>query len=144
MAPKINIIKEKNPINYNSREVLNAKTYLEQHKIPEIITQLTTMLFYLQPENPKKFIAEKLVHIKEKKLDAYTYFTEENLKALFKIFDVTEKGYISTKQYLSAMEDIGVKMINDSPEGSKYNAISLETFVKEGMIGLHEKFSTVS
>jgi len=35
-----------------------------------------------------------------KKLDAYTYFTEENLKALFKIFDVTDKGYISNKQYL--------------------------------------------
>ncbi|OUM69165.1 hypothetical protein PIROE2DRAFT_57543 [Piromyces sp. E2] len=132
MAPKITILKERSPINYNSREVINAKTYLEQHKIPEIITQLTTMLFYLQPDNPKKFLIEKLVHIKAKKLDAYTYFTEENLKALFKIFDVTEKGYISTAQYLSAMKNIGVKNINDTPEGSKYDAISLETFVKEG------------
>jgi len=30
------------------------------------------------------------------------------------------------------MEDIGVKHINDSPEGSKYDAITCETFVKEG------------
>jgi len=30
------------------------------------------------------------------------------------------------------MKNIGVKNINDSPEGFKYDAISLETFVKEG------------
>eukprot|EP00833_Pecoramyces_ruminatium_P016396 jgi/Orpsp1_1/1190428/evm.model.d7180000078914.1 len=131
MAPRVTVPKERNPINYNSREVINAKTYLEQHKIPEIITQLTTMLFYMQPSNPKKFLIDKLIHIKAKKLDAYTYFTEENLRALFKIFDVTEKGYINTKQYLCAMKDIGVKNINDSPEGSQYDAITCETFIKE-------------
>ncbi|ORX84016.1 hypothetical protein BCR32DRAFT_266591 [Anaeromyces robustus] len=144
MAPRVTVPKERTPINYNSREVINAKTYLEQHKIPEIIQQLTTMLFYIQPENPKKFLIDKLIHIKEKKLDAYTYFTEENLKALFKIFDVTEKGYISTKQYLCAMNDIGVKNINETPEGSQFNAISCDVFVKEGIAGLNQKFSSSS
>ncbi|KAG4099174.1 hypothetical protein H8356DRAFT_1668437 [Neocallimastix lanati (nom. inval.)] len=142
MAPRITAPKERTPINYNSREVINAKTYLDQNQIPEIITQLTTMLFYTQPSNPKKFLINKLTHIKDKKLDAYTYFTEENLKALFKIFDVTDKGYISNKQYLCAMKDIGVKNINETPDGSQYDAISCDTFVKEGMTGLSKKFMT--
>jgi len=30
------------------------------------------------------------------------------------------------------MKDIGAKNINDNPEGSKYDAITCDTFVKEG------------
>jgi len=30
------------------------------------------------------------------------------------------------------MKDIGVKNINETPDGSQYDAISCDTFVKEG------------
>lgn len=111
-----------------------AKVYLETHKINDLLTNLTAQLVYHKPEKPKEFIVEFLEKLRKAKvasLQPPTLLDEQNFQSIFGMLDPTGKGSITHKQYIEALETLGVKNYDENPDGSVENRIKMETFVKE-------------
>ena len=60
------------------------------------------------PENPKKFVAELLQRLIDDKVE---FYSDDEIKILFKKFEVLDRGFVSKQQCEKAFKDIG---INDS------------------------------
>ncbi|KAJ3207393.1 EF-hand calcium-binding domain-containing protein 10 [Dinochytrium kinnereticum] len=108
-----------------------AKAYLDKHRIPWVMQQLLTVILHQKPADPRALMIKKLEEIKLAKTrgQSMVLFTRENLVALFKIFDVVGKGFITMEQYESAMKDIGATNYNPFPAGVEGNRIQQDTFV---------------
>ncbi|KAK3558398.1 hypothetical protein QTP86_018002, partial [Hemibagrus guttatus] len=79
-----------------------AAQYLENHKIVELMNNLTSMLFYYRPEHPREFLISQLEQMQASKLQeagSPCLFDDSNLDAVCGILDPTNQGYISYKQY---------------------------------------------
>ncbi|XP_032378538.1 EF-hand calcium-binding domain-containing protein 10 isoform X1 [Etheostoma spectabile] len=76
--------------------------YLEKHKIFELMENLTSMLFFYRPENPREFLIEQLEQLKmsqQNGVDGPNLFNNSNLDAVFGILDPANKKYITFAQY---------------------------------------------
>ncbi|KAM4676774.1 EF-hand calcium-binding domain-containing protein 10 [Discoglossus pictus] len=109
------------------REV-EAEQYLRENRIPELIDNLTGLLLYHRPERPQEFLIyqlEKLKFARKTDVDYPCLFDDSNLDAVFGILDPSGKGYITGKQYLSALRNLGVDEsgVHDPPE-----KVTLEVF----------------
>ncbi|XP_030621210.1 EF-hand calcium-binding domain-containing protein 10 [Chanos chanos] len=118
-----------------------AAAYLEKHKIPELMDNLTSMLFFYRPERPRDFLIDQLEQLKESRVRA-GLFNDSNLDAVFGILDPTHQGHITYTQYKEALTMLGIKNINESPDGVEHNRISQETFKKEAKEGLMKRLMT--
>uniref|UniRef100_A0A667Y004 Si:dkey-42p14.3 n=1 Tax=Myripristis murdjan TaxID=586833 RepID=A0A667Y004_9TELE len=79
-----------------------AADYLEKHKIIELFDNLTSMLFFHRPENPREFLIEKLEQLRSSKLRRVpgpSLFDSSNVDALFGILDPSNQGHITFAQY---------------------------------------------
>ncbi|MBN3309630.1 EFC10 protein, partial [Amia calva] len=113
----------------------HAARYLREHRIPALLHALTGELLFHRPERPREFLVSKLEMLKS----THTHpclFSDSNLDAVFGILDTTKQGYISLAQYKEALNTLGVKDFDESPEGAEFNKISLDTFKKEAKSGL--------
>ncbi len=118
-----------------------AAEYLKENKIMELFENMTSVLVYERPENPKQFMKDYIEQLQKAKLDPDevdppSLFDESNLKSVFGMLDITRKGHISHDKYLQAMGNLGVRKFNRIPAGSAFNKISQETFVTEVKVAL--------
>ncbi|KAJ8249634.1 hypothetical protein COCON_G00228500 [Conger conger] len=122
-----------------------AANYLEKHKIPELMNNLTSMLFFHRPENPREFLITQLALLKASRLrplDCPCLIDESNLDAVFGILDPVKQGYITLAQYKQALATLGIQDFDECPEGADLNRISQEAFKKEAKDGLLKGSST--
>ncbi|XP_028286310.1 EF-hand calcium-binding domain-containing protein 10 [Parambassis ranga] len=116
-----------------------AADYLKKHKIAELMDNLISMLLFHRPENPRAFLIQQLEQLKASQQSGATapnLFTTSNLDAIFRIMDPANQNYITFAQYKQVLTTLGVKNINECPEGVNNDRISLETFKKEAIQGL--------
>ncbi|PWA24489.1 EF-hand calcium-binding domain-containing protein 10 [Gambusia affinis] len=114
----------------------DAREYLKKHKILELMDNMTSMLLFYRPENPQQFLIEQLELLKmsrESPMAAPNLFDNSNLTAVCSIMDPANQKYISFAQYKQALTMLGIKVINEKPEGGASDKISHETFKTEAM-----------
>uniref|UniRef100_W5NFU7 EF-hand calcium binding domain 10 n=2 Tax=Lepisosteus oculatus TaxID=7918 RepID=W5NFU7_LEPOC len=116
-----------------------AASYLEKHKILDLMDNLASMLFFHRPERPREFLISQLEMLKVTRMrtaDSPCLFNDSNLEAIFGILDPPRQGYITLAQYKEALKTLGIKTFDESPEGCEFNRISQDTFKKEAKDGL--------
>ncbi|CAK6954490.1 EF-hand calcium-binding domain-containing protein 10 [Scomber scombrus] len=119
--------------------------YLKKHKIIELMENLTSMLFFHRPENPREFLVEQLEQLKISQhggIKATSLFNNSNLDAVFGILDPCNHRYITFEQYKQALNTLGIKDINACPVGVNEDRISHETFTTEAIQGLQRCSAT--
>uniref|UniRef100_A0A3B5KSM7 EFCAB10 C-terminal EF-hand domain-containing protein n=1 Tax=Xiphophorus couchianus TaxID=32473 RepID=A0A3B5KSM7_9TELE len=97
----------------------DATAYLKKHKIVELMDNMTSMLLFYRPENPKEFLIEQLDLLKvsrESGIRGPNLFDNSNLTAVCGIMDPANQKYISFAQYKQALTMLGIKDININPE----------------------------
>lgn len=124
-----------------------AARYLKEHKIMELLENMTSMLVYQRPENPKQFFIDYIDQLRKAKSNPDensppSFFAESNLKSIFGMLDITRKGFVSHDKYLQAMSNLGLKDFNTAPAGTSFNKISQETFVREVQVALTKANTT--
>uniref|UniRef100_A0A8D0DRY9 EF-hand calcium binding domain 10 n=1 Tax=Salvator merianae TaxID=96440 RepID=A0A8D0DRY9_SALMN len=90
-----------------------GREYLVQHKIPELLHNLSALLLYHRPERPREFLISTLEKIKLAKMTGIDYpylLDESNLATMFEMLDVAGKGYITVPQYKGALESLGLSI----------------------------------
>ncbi|XP_053320245.1 EF-hand calcium-binding domain-containing protein 10 [Spea bombifrons] len=110
---------------------LEAKEYLRENKIMELMNNLTSLLLYHRPERPREFLINELEKLKLARIADVEYpclFDESNLDAVFRILDPSGQGYITGAQFMEASKTLGVNSNNfvNLPE-----RITLEVFKYE-------------
>ncbi|XP_039989235.1 EF-hand calcium-binding domain-containing protein 10 [Xiphias gladius] len=123
----------------------DAADYLKKHKIIELMDYLTSMLFFHRPEKPREFLVEQLEQLKisqQSGVKGANLFNKSNLDAVFGILDPTNQKYITFAQYKHALTTLGIKDINECPDGVNEDRITHETFKTEAMQGLQRCSAT--
>ncbi|XP_029379467.1 EF-hand calcium-binding domain-containing protein 10 isoform X2 [Echeneis naucrates] len=114
-----------------------ALDYLKKHKIIELMDNLT--------KKPREFLIEHLEQLKisqQSGTKGPNLFNNSNLDAIFGIMDPTNQKHITFAQYKCALTTLGIKNINDCPEGANEDRISHETFKTEAINGLQRCSAT--
>ncbi|XP_051916481.1 EF-hand calcium-binding domain-containing protein 10 isoform X1 [Hippocampus zosterae] len=122
-----------------------ASAYLEKHKIFDLMKNLTSMLFFYRPDDPKEFLIEKLTQLKQARdsgQKAPSLLSPSNLDAAFGIVDPANERHVSFAQYKQALISLGMKDINEYPDGVNEDKISYDTFITEGMLSLEKCSAT--
>ncbi|XP_061496396.1 EF-hand calcium-binding domain-containing protein 10 [Rhineura floridana] len=94
-----------------------GREYLAQHKIPDLLHNLSALLLYHRPERPREFLIKTLEKIKLSKLTRVDYpylMDESNVDAMFEMLDVAGQGYITLKQYEGALESLGLSIQDEA------------------------------
>jgi hypothetical protein len=110
-------------------QILEAKKYLEIHKIPQLLQQMAAATIYYKPENPRLFLIDQLKLLKDFKSGLtdsapIILFTKENIKKIFDDLDVHKTNYLTYEQCKSALDSFGIQNFS-SPATNK---IDFETF----------------
>ncbi|XP_028603308.1 EF-hand calcium-binding domain-containing protein 10 isoform X2 [Podarcis muralis] len=90
-----------------------GRAYLAQHKIPELLHNLSALLLYHRPDRPREFLIKTLEKIKYAKITStdFPYLMDEsNVDAMFEMLDVAGQGYITIPQYKGALESLGLSI----------------------------------
>uniref|UniRef100_A0A8C3APD3 Si:dkey-42p14.3 n=1 Tax=Cyclopterus lumpus TaxID=8103 RepID=A0A8C3APD3_CYCLU len=82
----------------------DAADYLKKHKIPELLENLTSMLFFYRPgqKKPREFLVEQLELLKisqQSNINGPSLFNKANLDAVFGILDPANQKHITFAQY---------------------------------------------
>merc|ERR1711865_381306 len=90
------------PVNINVYEdqAFLCRKYLADKRIAPLMERLSAAVLFHRPEHPREFVLEQLRKIKD---GQETLYSEEDLKVMFGMFDLTRRGYISKAQYAQAM-----------------------------------------
>ncbi|CAH8529253.1 unnamed protein product [Heterobilharzia americana] len=109
-----------------------VESYLRDHRIIEMFGNLTSLLFFKRPENPKQYLTEQLRQLKAAR-DEYStppsLFNEINAELIFNMLDPCEKQTIPIDRYQHALETLDEWM-------------SKEMYMKEVKTGLKQLAST--
>nr|XP_034983608.1 EF-hand calcium-binding domain-containing protein 10 [Zootoca vivipara] len=90
-----------------------GRAYLAQHKIPELLHNLSALLLYHRPDRPREFLIKTLEKIKYAKMTSteFPYLMDDtNVDAMFEMLDVAGQGYITIPQYKGALESLGLSI----------------------------------
>ncbi|XP_007896763.1 EF-hand calcium-binding domain-containing protein 10 [Callorhinchus milii] len=122
-----------------------ASAYLREHKVLELLENLTSMLLYHRPDNPREFLITELENVMTVR-DLYSerypcLFDDSNLVAIYGILDTTKQGFITQAQYVEAFKTLGITDFDESPIGTAKNQITLETFKIEAKYGLKKTYA---
>ncbi|XP_029009840.1 EF-hand calcium-binding domain-containing protein 10 [Betta splendens] len=122
----------------------DAVAYLEKHGIVALMDNMTSLLLFYRPENPREFLIEKLEELKISKQvgEGPHLFNNSNLDAVVRILDPANQGHITFTQYKEALMTLGIKNINECPKGANEDRISHKTFKTEAMQGLQRSSVT--
>lgn len=124
---------------------IDAKAYLNEHRIMELIDNMTAMLVHARPDHPREFMRQKLEMIQYGRRNAGnmpTLFDGGNLISLFGVLDAKKTGFITHAQYMAAMQTLGVTEFDEAPEGFQTDKIKRRWFVNEAKKGLMKAGST--
>ncbi|XP_077194269.1 EF-hand calcium-binding domain-containing protein 10 [Paroedura picta] len=110
-----------------------GRRYLEQHKIPDLLHNLSALLLYHRPEKPRHFLIQILEKIKLARVtNDYPYLMDEsNLNAMFAMLDTAGQGYITLPQYKGALQSMGLS--TDDIIYTDAENITLDTFKEDVM-----------
>eukprot|EP00729_Bicosta_minor_P001577 gene1577-2695_t len=111
-----------------------ANEYIKTHRLDELMGNLTSQLAFNQPDDPREFLVETLaglIKAKEAGTVAPGLFEGKDFGAIFGTFDVSRSGYISLKDYNTAMGLLGYAEYNATPAGASLGKIALQTFTAE-------------
>ena len=128
----------------NPREA-DTNTYLQRHRIVELLDNMTSMLIYSKPDDPKGYLIDQLERLKVSQLSGMyrpCLFEEANLQAIFGMLDPTRRGFITKYQYSEALKTIGVKDFELMPTGAETDRITYDTFLQEAKKGLASASAT--
>ncbi|CAM9621023.1 unnamed protein product [Ectocarpus fasciculatus] len=106
----------------------DAQAYIEEHNINKLFQELGTRVMYHRPKDPNKFLLEVLGTLQSAQGQGTptTFFTDEDIDAMFSLFDPTGRGHISHEQYENALKTLG---IDDPSVGApKHKRISKDEF----------------
>ncbi|XP_054476766.1 LOW QUALITY PROTEIN: EF-hand calcium-binding domain-containing protein 10 [Anoplopoma fimbria] len=122
-----------------------AAEYLQKHRIAELMDNLSSMLLFHRPGNPREFLIEQLEQLKVSQQSGRkgpNLFNNADLDAVFGILDPANQKYITFAQYKQALITLGIKDINECPEGVNEDRISHATFKAEAIQGLQRCSAT--
>eukprot|EP00055_Hartaetosiga_balthica_P010103 m.41980 g.41980 ORF g.41980 m.41980 type:complete len:135 (-) comp7033_c0_seq1:1836-2240(-) len=114
-----------------------ASVYLKEHRIPELIENMTAQLVYNRPADPRTFLREYVEKLERQrkglgeKTDCPVFFDATNGKAVFQTFDRSQRGFITLDQYNTAMKSQFFSQYNEEPKGYIEGRITLDTFIEE-------------
>lgn len=109
---------------------LDAERYLTEHNIQKLFRDLGMRLLYERPADPNAFLVKVLQDMKTGRKQPF--FNEQDVRACFSAFDVTNTGEISADQYTQGLKILG---IDDAP-GLEAPTIDRESFVAKVMAGI--------
>jgi hypothetical protein len=122
----------------------DARNYLNEHRILELLNNLMTQTVYNRPSSPKDFMIEQLQQLKKAKSEKSNYpciFNDDNIKSVFDIMDPTGRGYITSSQYKEALKTLGIMGQEDRTFPSEQ--ITYDIFLREAKLGLAKSSATV-
>ncbi|CAH8529268.1 unnamed protein product [Heterobilharzia americana] len=122
-----------------------VESYLRDHRIIEMFGNLTSLLFFKRPENPKQYLTEQLRQLKAAR-DEYStppsLFNEINAELIFNMLDPCEKQTIPIDRYQHALETLGILQYNKTISDNGDEWMSKEMYMKEVKTGLKQLAST--
>nr|XP_022302995.1 EF-hand calcium-binding domain-containing protein 10-like [Crassostrea virginica] len=124
---------------------VEAREYLEQHRVLELFNNMTSQLIYNRPENPKKYmidLLEKLQRSRATKHDYPCLFDDTNIQSVYNMLDPTNRGFITMQQYKEAMDTLGIDPVNVKVEGANEDKINFDTFLSQARSGLSKASAT--
>ncbi|CAK8695707.1 EF-hand calcium-binding domain-containing protein 10-like [Clavelina lepadiformis] len=137
-------IQKEEPDQENPRES-DVKTYLERHRILNLLDNMTSMLIFERPDDPRSYLVQQLEKLKIAKQNGMYYpclFNDSNLNSIFGMLDPTKRGFITREQFVEALSTLGITDFEQFPAGSDANRITLGTFLKEAKKGLSRASAT--
>jgi hypothetical protein len=124
---------EKNSGSKMSEEIRDqrkeATEYLEKHKLIKLFEILGSKLATEKPANANAFLLEEIskAQVMSQRGQPYTLFQEKDIEVMFRVFDITTRGYLDQEQYLKALNAVGIEApALKTPIGDK---IDKKTFV---------------
>ncbi|KAH8862172.1 EF-hand calcium-binding domain-containing protein isoform 1 [Schistosoma japonicum] len=129
----------------NCPRKLEVECYIKEHRIDELFQNLTAMLFFKLPENPKQYLAEQLRLLKASRDDYAeppSLFTEDNAESIFNMLDPCEKKLITSDRYQHALETLGILQHDKTMEIDKNEFISKNVYMSVAKTGLKQLSST--
>uniref|UniRef100_A0A8C7BFG0 EF-hand calcium binding domain 10 n=2 Tax=Neovison vison TaxID=452646 RepID=A0A8C7BFG0_NEOVI len=115
-----------------SRE-LEARNYLEKHRIMELVNYLTSTLLFFRPEKPREYLISILERLRIAKVTgvAFPFFMDHsNIVSMFEMMDTSHKGTISFVQYREGLKTLGL-LDEDEVLQDDGHVITLEKFRSE-------------
>ncbi|XP_037692366.1 EF-hand calcium-binding domain-containing protein 10 isoform X2 [Choloepus didactylus] len=110
-----------------------ARSYLEKHRIMQLLNHLTSTLLFFQPEKPRDYLIAILERLRLAKVTgvAFPFFMDNsNIVAMFEIMDTSGKGSISFVQYKEALKTLGLCTADEVLKDDGHS-ITLEKFRHE-------------
>ncbi|CAM9442115.1 unnamed protein product [Choristocarpus tenellus] len=108
----------------------DARKYIESMGITKLFKELGTRVIYHRPKDPNAFLLEVLQNLRKAKEGntPTTFFTPQDIEAMFSMFDPTQRGHIGPSQYEQALKTLGIdKPRTKAPQGKR---ITKEKFKK--------------
>ncbi|XP_005377305.1 PREDICTED: EF-hand calcium-binding domain-containing protein 10-like [Chinchilla lanigera] len=93
-----------------SRE-LQARDYLEKHRIMDLLNHLTSVLLFVRPPKPREYLISQLERLRIAKAAgiSFPFFVDNsNIVAMFDMMDPAGRGTISFAQYKEALKNLGL------------------------------------
>lgn len=89
-----------------------AQAYLEKYRIPQLMEELLGRVLYSQPEDPHALMIEELEKLQRRVAGARPpgFFSDDDLRGVFTLFDPTGKGKISEKQVITGFQALGINV----------------------------------
>uniref|UniRef100_A0A8C3YN17 EF-hand calcium binding domain 10 n=2 Tax=Catagonus wagneri TaxID=51154 RepID=A0A8C3YN17_9CETA len=90
---------------------LEARNYLEKHRIMELLNYLTSALLFFRPGEPREYLISILERLRISKISgvAFPFFMDNsNIAAMFEMLDSSNRGTISLTQYKEALKILGL------------------------------------
>uniref|UniRef100_A0A7N5JJ95 EF-hand calcium binding domain 10 n=1 Tax=Ailuropoda melanoleuca TaxID=9646 RepID=A0A7N5JJ95_AILME len=112
---------------------LEARNYLEKHRIMELLNYLTSALLFFRPEKPREYLISVLERLRIAKITgvAFPFFMDHcNIVSMFEMMDTSDKGTISFVQYKEGLKTLGL-LNEDEVLKDDGHAITLEKFRAE-------------
>ncbi|XP_012576214.1 PREDICTED: EF-hand calcium-binding domain-containing protein 10-like [Condylura cristata] len=114
------------------REV-EARNYLEKHKIKELLNYLTSTLLYFRPKKPREYLISLLERLRIAKITGVPFplfMDNSNIVSMFEMMDSSKKGTISFVQFKEALKTLGLCTADEVLKDDGH-AITLERFKNE-------------
>ncbi|OBS66309.1 hypothetical protein A6R68_05149 [Neotoma lepida] len=99
---------------------LQAKEYLEKHRIMDLLSQLTSFLLFVRPKKPREYLISLLERLRITKVTGveFPFFMDNsNIVSMFEMMDSSGRGCISFVQYKEALKNLGLctadEVLND-------------------------------
>lgn len=108
---------------------VDAEKYFVEHNIKKLFRDLGTRLLFERPTDPNAYLVKILQEMK--KDEKKEFFNEQDVRACFSAFDITNTGKISALQYVNALKSFGIENPTGLDPGQ--DSIERESFVAKVM-----------